>query len=189
MNGNGRVRLGQVPLAPYSGLVRQPFLSGGKYRMGDTAALTDANFSQALSAPKAIVDLWSPSCPYCVEYKPTYEDVASNPPQGVQMFTADINQAPKAAATFGLKSLPTTIFLVNGKEVHREEGGMPKEELVAAVGTAFRGGTPPAPGTPGAPQVISSPPVMVSGSGSTSPWLVLGGLGAAGLMGWLILKQ
>lgn len=184
---NGRLWLGQVPLVFTPAAGRQPFLAG-KYRMGAVAALTDANFSQALSAPKAIVDLWSPDCPYCVQYKPIFEDVASNPPAGVAMFTADINQAPKAAASFGVKSLPTTVFLVNGKEVHREEGGIDKAELLAGAGTAFGGGSAPA-AAPGAPQVVSSPPVMVSGSGSSNTWLALGGLGVAGLMGWLILKQ
>jgi hypothetical protein len=87
-----------------------------------------------------------------------------------------------------VKSLPTTVFLVNGKEVHREEGGIDKTELLAGAASAFGGGAAPA-AAPGAPQVISSPPVMVSGSGSGNTWLALGGLGAAGLMGWLILKQ
>jgi hypothetical protein len=38
--------------------------------------LTDATFSQAQAAPKAVVDFWSPSCPYCVAYKPIFEDAA-----------------------------------------------------------------------------------------------------------------
>lgn len=55
--------LGQVPLVPgpFQARIRKPFVSGnGPQLAGPVVNLDDATFNQALSAPFAAVDFWSP---------------------------------------------------------------------------------------------------------------------------------
>lgn len=149
-----RAWLGQVPLQHYPGPARrqatarpapQPraVLSGTPAHLG--AALTDANFSQILSAPMAVVDFWSPTCPYCVNYKPIFEDVAAKYGDRLPMVTVNVNDAPQSAGGFNIGGIPATIFLASGKEVHREEGSLSKAELLAAIQKAYGAKAPAAP--------------------------------------------
>ena len=55
--------------------------------------VTDSNFAQIQTAPKAVVDFWVPTCPPCVTYKPVFEEVAAEA-SGVVMATANTNDAP-----------------------------------------------------------------------------------------------
>lgn len=171
-----RAWLGQVPLVQgYRPSVRRPALSGRFRLAGSPPALTDATFNQALSAPFAVVDFWSPSCPHCVTYKPVFEEASSQVGSGVLMVTANVDEAPKSAGTYNIQSIPATIFLANGKEVHRVEGGMSKQDLLAEVSRAFGG--MPAPGS-AAPE-----------SGGIPTWAgIAGGLAIAGLVAFLATR-
>src|SRR5262245_32093448 len=100
--------LGQVPLARPSWT--PSFLSGPRPFLGSVTSLTDATFSQARSAPRAVIDFWSPTCPYCVAYKPDFEAVAARAPSDVLMATVNVNEAPQAAGSFGLTGIPLTVF-------------------------------------------------------------------------------
>lgn len=163
-----------------------PFLAGK--RLGAVQAVTDATISQAMSAPKAIIDFWSPGCPYCVQFKPIFEEVAATSP--IPMFTAEIEKSPNAFAPYNAHMLPTVIFLANGKEVHRAEGGMSKEDFLGEMAQAFGGAAPaPAGSQPQVSVQKQLPMTTVVSSGSSGTWVALGGLAAAGVMGWLLLRQ
>lgn len=144
--------LGEVKVKGiYKAPARKPWMPSrgrGKSHLGAAGALnlTDATLNQALTAPYAVVDFGSPKCPFCVSYKPVFEEVAAaQSGDRVLMAIVDANEAPQAATTFKLQSLPTTVFLVNGKEVDRVEGGMMKEELQAKI-SSFLGGAAPGGG-------------------------------------------
>lgn len=132
--------------------------------------LNDSNFSQVLSAPKAVVDFWSPTCPYCMTYKPVFEEVAASSP-GVLMATANTNETPISAGQYGISSIPATIFFTNGKEVGRVEGSMSKQDLQAEMARVFAAGTPVAGGA-----------MMPAAESQGSLGLVLGGLALAGIV-------
>jgi len=183
--------LGQVKLAG-SEYRELPFISGR--RLGDAPTVNDSTFAaQVLSQPKAIVDFWSPDCPYCVDFKPIFEAMAANPPAGVKMFTAKVDETEQTLSGFNPKYLPTVIFFANGKEVHRAEGQMSASDFAAEVSQAF-GGSVPTPAVPAgaAPSGVKAGPTSVTTGSSSggSAWLpAVGGLAAAGLMGWLLLKS
>jgi thioredoxin len=122
-------------------LGEQPVFGLGQ---GGAVAVTDSTFSQVQTAPKAVVDFWVPTCPPCVAYKPIFEDVAASTP-GILMATANANDAPMMAGQYSIAATPTTIFFVNGQEVHRVEGGMSKAGLQAEMAKAFGGAMTSAP--------------------------------------------
>lgn len=176
--------LGQVPLV-HSVRPESPFLSGRRPRLaGSAQALTDATFSQALAAPKAVVDFWSPSCPYCVAYKPVFEDAASQTPSDILMATVNVVDNPNAPAGYQIQGIPATIFMVNGKEVHREEGGLSKDDLLRAIAQAF-GGPMPASSGSSAPQ---SGAVPASSKSFTDIAMGVGALGAVGALIYFVVR-
>lgn len=151
-------------------------LSESHSSLGSASSLTDATFSQALSAPKAVVDFWSPTCPYCVAYKPVFEEVAAQYAGQIPMFTGNVDEAPASAGSYNIEGIPATIFLVNGKEVHREEGNLSKADLVAAISKAFGGSAAPAPAAGAASKGIPT-------------WGMIGaGLAAAGIAAFVATR-
>lgn len=165
--------LGEVRWTPAPLRARGPYL--GRARLGGPTVLTDATFAQALAAPRAVVDFWSPGCPYCVTYKPVFEAVAGEVGSDILMATVDVTENSQAPGPFGIESIPATIFLKDGKEVHRLEGQVTREELVAAIAQVFGSGAAPAAGA----SAQSKLPTVA---------LVAGGLAVAGLITYFALR-
>ena len=161
----------------------RPFLGqvalAGSVRLGDPDELTDENFDMAMNAPAAAIDFWSETCAPCMQYKPVFEDVASQSPEGVLMATMNAENAKQTMDRYGVDALPTTLFLVNGKEVNRTQGKQTKEQLVALVSQLVpRPVTQPqdqvmpqttSPGQTVAAPIPSTPSTTVSPSPSQTP--------------------
>jgi thioredoxin-like negative regulator of GroEL len=130
-----------ITARPFLGQVRLAGSVPAKKLGAGATPLTDSGFSQVLSAPMAIVDFWSPECPYCVEFKPIFESVAAGTPS-VLMATVNTDENTEKAGEYKVQALPTVIFFKNGKEVHRMEGGSDEAGFKAAIAQAFSGVTP-----------------------------------------------
>lgn len=139
--------LGQVAIATLPA-PRPPRLCLAGPRLGAIAALNDGSFSRALAAPFAVIDFWSPGCPYCVTYKPVFEEVAALVGDRVFMATAQIEDTPKASQNFTIGPIPSTVFLAQGKEVGRIEGAISKDELLAEISRRTGVSVADAAGTP-----------------------------------------
>lgn len=158
----GGTWLGKVPL------VDRPSLAGAK-------EMSDADFGQILSAPKAIVDFGSPGCPHCVAFKPIFESVAGQNPD-ILFASINTDNYQQNAATYQVSGLPTVVFLENGKEVDRMVGGAGSAgEFQAEIAKAFSG-----EGSPGGSGGFSS---LVGGVA------LVGILGAVSYVGYKLLKK
>lgn len=96
-------------------------------------SVTDKNFNEVLSAPVAIVDFWHPLCDHCVEFKPTFEEIADEYGDTVLVVAAPLDDCKKAANRYDVDGLPTLVFFREGQVVHKTEGGMSKDELRALI--------------------------------------------------------
>lgn len=132
VRGSWNPWLGQVALA-----------GSRRARLGDARGLNDENFYEALDFPAAVVDFWSPSCLPCMKYKPVFEGVAAQPPGDVYMATVNADESPETMTKYGIDSIPTTLFFVNGEEVNRTQGILQKQDLLAAIAKAFPAQTSP----------------------------------------------
>lgn len=168
--------LGQVPL------VDRPSLGAGAQE------LTDAAFSQVLSAPKAIVDFWSPGCPHCVAFKPIFEAVAAQKAD-ILFASVNVDNFVQNAGTYQISALPTIIFFQNGKEVDRMVGGGDQNDFLNEINKAFSGGgsspqgLTPGAAAPGAPVGQSTLGSIVGGAA------LLGVLGGVTYIGYQMLKK
>lgn len=116
--------LGRVQLAP-------------PYRLGSTQTMTDADEGLIGTVQAAVVKFFSEGCPPCGEYKPIFNEVASQEPRDIMMAEVDIDNSPGLASLYDIKATPTTIFLATGKELNRVEGKMTVEGLEAMISSAF----------------------------------------------------
>jgi thioredoxin-like negative regulator of GroEL len=101
------------------------------------------------------------------------------------MATVDVTQFKALAGTWRVQMLPTTVFLVNGKEVNRIEGQTTREDLLAGMAQAFKGGAPAAPAAAAPTGPAAAPP---SGGGVPTWGLVAGGVVVAGIVGYFVFR-
>ena len=87
------------------------------------------NFNELISNGEVLVDFFATWCGPCRMLGPVLEEV-SNDRIGVKIVKIDVDECPNLARSFGVMSVPTLILFKDGKEVSKENGFMPKEELV-----------------------------------------------------------
>lgn len=92
--------------------------------MSKIKELTDAEFEKALQSAELpiLVDFSATWCGPCKALAPTIDAVAEEYDGKLSVFKVDIDEAPDAAAHFGIRGVPTCIFFKGGREVDRFVG-------------------------------------------------------------------
>lgn len=80
-----------------------------------------------------ILNFFATWCGPCHMFAPTLEDVASEYADKLRVFKMDIDASPEIAHLFGIKSVPTTVFLVAGEEPAIASGLLPRESMQKAL--------------------------------------------------------
>ena len=85
--------------------------------------LTTADFDTVIdSAPLALVDFWATWCGPCRMVGPIIEKLGEQYDGQAVIAKVDVDSEPELARRFGVMSIPTVVFLKNGKEFHRSVG-------------------------------------------------------------------
>ena len=88
--------------------------------------LKTAEFDAATeAAPLAMVDFWADWCGPCKMLSPTIEALAEQYEGKALVAKINVDEEPELARTFGVMSIPTVVFLKNGREFDRKVGLMP----------------------------------------------------------------
>lgn len=77
------------------------------------------------AAPLAMVDFWADWCGPCKMLSPTIEALAEQYEGKALVAKINVDEEPELARTFGVMSIPTVVFLKNGREFDRKVGLMP----------------------------------------------------------------
>jgi thioredoxin 2 len=112
-------------LAPVCGKCRTP-LPAGKPQ-----PVTDASFAQDVerSPLPVLLDAWAPWCGPCHMIAPIIDQLAIELAGRVRVVKLNVDDNPRTAARFDLRSIPTLLVLKDGREVDRLVGVQPKQEI------------------------------------------------------------
>ena len=93
--------------------------------------VTDQNFEEevAKSNLPVLVDLWAPWCRPCLIVAPVVDKLAENYKGRFKFCRLNVDQNPKTAARYRIMSIPTLIFLKDGKVVDTVIGAVPEQTL------------------------------------------------------------
>lgn len=85
-----------------------------------------SDFNAAVdAAPLAMVDFWADWCGPCKMLGPAVEGIAAQYDGKVLVGKVNIDEEPALAQQFSVMSIPTVVFLKNGREFDRKVGLMP----------------------------------------------------------------
>lgn len=96
------------------------------------AEFTDDNFhSKVLSSDKlSVVDFWATWCGPCRKMEPVIEDLAKEYKGKVNVGKVNVDHNPRVCEEYGIRSIPTILFIKNGKVVQRIVGTVTKHGLI-----------------------------------------------------------
>lgn len=97
-------------------------------------AITDSNFDALLAEGKPmLVDFWATWCGPCRKIGPYIEELAEQYGDRAIIGKVDVDENDQLAIRFGIRNIPTILFLRNGEIVDKQVGAAPKAALEAKL--------------------------------------------------------
>ena len=100
--------------------------------MAETALhLTEGTFDQELArhAGLLLVDFWAEWCAPCRMIAPMLEELAKESGGSLTLAKVNVDDNPGLAARYGIRSIPTILFVNGGKVLDQVIGAVPKSQL------------------------------------------------------------
>jgi thioredoxin 1 len=100
--------------------------------MADTPLhLDEASFDAEVGKHKELlmVDFWAEWCAPCRAIAPALEELATDSKGTVSLAKVNVDDSPALAARYGIRSIPTILFMKEGKVVDQVIGAVPKSQL------------------------------------------------------------
>ena len=99
--------------------------------------LDERNFDESLAVAEGVmmVDFWAEWCGPCRAVGPVLEDLARTSGGKVTLGKVNVDENPALAARFGVRSIPTILFVKDGAVKDQVIGAIPKQQLQAKLAT------------------------------------------------------
>lgn len=93
--------------------------------------LTEQNFDDTLARHEGLlmVDFWADWCGPCKVIAPVLEDLARESAGGITLAKVNVDDNHGLAARYGIRSIPTVLFVKQGKVIDQLIGNLPKAKI------------------------------------------------------------
>jgi thioredoxin 1 len=104
---------------------------------GHPVHLTEATFDEAVVAAEGpmLVDFWAPWCGPCRAIAPVLDEIARERAGTATIAKVNVDEQPALAGRFGVRSIPTLLFVKDGKVVDTLVGAVPKRLILERLDT------------------------------------------------------
>ena len=94
----------------------------------------DDSFKDQIAGEElVIVDFWATWCGPCKAMAPTIEALHTEYEGKVKVGKLNVDENPDTSREFGIRNIPTTLFIKNGEVVDKLVGNQPKSKFVAMI--------------------------------------------------------
>ena len=97
--------------------------------------ITDVNFEELVtnSDKPVMIDFWAVWCGPCRMIAPIVEEMTGEYEGRAVIGKVDVDSNPAVAQKFGIRNIPTVLFVKGGEVVDKQVGAVPKQALVAKL--------------------------------------------------------
>lgn len=96
---------------------------------------TDLNFEEEVlkSDKPVVVDFWAEWCGPCRMVAPIISELADEYQGKAKIGKVDVDSNPGISAKFGIRNIPTILFIKNGEVADKQVGAVPKSVLASKI--------------------------------------------------------
>lgn len=97
-------------------------------------AINQTNFEEVMASGKPVViDFWAEWCGPCRMIAPIVDELAAEYGDKVVIGKCDVEENDEITTKYGVRNIPTIIFLKNGELVDKQVGACSKDALKAKI--------------------------------------------------------